>query len=167
MIFQSKLIVKLKRFENVDKPKISETSTNDNKIKAPHQNQNDATDIEKENISNQGTKVPTEPITKVPHDEANNVDMDDDASNVENIDNASSSSQGEITRENSIEKDDIGTSSPEEINEDDKIPKGVKVDKSRSKNDLKSLRRSNMEPPDSSKMSVKDRMAIGMFSCNS
>ena len=157
----------MKRFENVDKPKISQTSTNDNIIKAPHQNQNDATDIEKENISNQGTKVPTEPITKVPHDEANNVDMDDDASNVENIDNASSSSQGEITRENSIEKDDIGTSSPEEINEDDKIPKGVKVDKSRSKNDLKSLRRSNMEPPDSSKMSVKDRMAIGMFSCNS
>ena len=167
MIFQSKLIVKLKRFENFDKPQISQTCTNDNKIKVPHQDQNDTTDIEKENISNQGTKVPTDSSTKVPHDEANNVDMDDDASNVENIDNASSSSQGEITRENSVEKDDIGTSSPEEINEEDKISKGVKVNNSRSKDDLKSLRRSNMEPPDSSKMSVKDRMAIGRLSCNS
>ena len=64
MIFQSKLIVKLKRFENVDKPKISQTSTNDNIIKAPHQNQNDATDIEKENIINQGTLAPTEASTK-------------------------------------------------------------------------------------------------------
>ena len=166
MIFQSKLIVKLKRFENVDKPQISQTSTNDNKIKVPHQDQNDTTDIEKENISNQGTKVPTDSSTKVPHDESNNVDMDDDASNVENIDNASSSSQGEITRENSVEKDEIGTSSPEEINEEDRTSKGVKVNNSRSKDDLKSLRRSNMEPPDSSKMSVKDRMAIGRFSWN-
>ena len=151
----------MKRFENVDKLPISQTNTNDNEIKVPYRNQNDATDIEKENISNQGTKVPTDSSTKEPHDEANNVDMDDDASNVENIDNASSSSQGEVTRENSIEKDDIGTSSPEEIHDDDKISKGLKFDKSRSKDDLKLLRRSNMEPPDSSKMSVKDRMAIG------
>ena len=167
MIFQSKLIVKLKRFENVDKLPIKQTNTNDNRINAPHQNQNDATDIEKENISNQEAKVSTDTSTKVPHDEANNVDMDADASNVENIDNASSSSQGEITRENSIEKDDIGTSSPEEIHEDDKSSKGVKIDKSRSKDGLKVPRKSNMEPPDSSKMTVKDRMAIGRFSCSS
>ena len=33
LIFQSKLIVKLKRFENVDKLPISQTNTNDNKLK--------------------------------------------------------------------------------------------------------------------------------------
>ena len=36
MIFQSKLIVKLKRFEKVDILPINQTNTNDDRIKAPH-----------------------------------------------------------------------------------------------------------------------------------
>ena len=125
-------------------------------------------EVEKENIENdrngnEAIKKETDSSQIVPHNEATDIDMDDDTSNVENIDNASSSSQGGVTRENSVEKDDVGTSSPEETNEDNKSLQVRNNTKNRSKDESKELPRSLMEPPDSSKMSVKDRMAIGRF----
>ena len=125
-------------------------------------------EVEKENIGNdrngnEAIKKETDSSQIVPHNEATDIDMDDDTSNVENIDNASSSSQGGVTRENSVEKDDVGTSSPEETNEDNKSLQVRNNTKNRSKDESKELPRSLMEPPDSSKMSVKDRMAIGRF----
>ena len=125
-------------------------------------------EVEKENIGNdrngnETIKKETDSSQIVPHNEATDIDMDDDTSNVENIDNASSSSQGGVTRENSVEKDDVGTSSPEETNEDNKSLQIRNNTKNRSKDESKELSRSLMEPPDSSKMSVKDRMAIGRF----
>ena len=132
------------------------------------QEQNEPKDKNNENIKNEETsnvnlKLDNETSTCAPRVEVPELEMEEDANNVENIDNASSSSPEEVTRENSVEKDDIEPSSPEEINEDKKVSHTKITGKIKPNDDLKLLAPSNMVPPTSSKMSVKDRMAIGKF----
>ena len=79
----------------------------------------------------------------------------------ENIDHTSSSSPEEVTRENSLEKDDVDPSSPDDINEDKKDAEMDIENESNFKDDSKIFPSSTMEPPDASKLSVKDRMTIG------
>ena len=160
----------MKRFENVEKLHSVQSNTNTNPKIDTVQKQNDTLDKEGGNINNEENKIGDQKnvcdtSSKAPKHEVTDIELDDSGTNVENIDNASSSSQGEVTRENSIEKEDIEPSSPEEANEDSKDSHTKNSGKNNAKDELKSLSRSSMEPPDSSKMTVKDRMAIGKFWC--
>ena len=160
----------MKRFDNVEKLHSAKLNANNESKIDIVQKQNYTEDREGENTNNVETQIKDQKtvcdtLSKVPKHEATDIELDESSNNVENIDNASSSSQGEVTRENSIEKEDIEPSSPEEANEDSKDSQTKNSGKNNAKDELKSLSRSSMEPPDSSKMTVKDRMAIGKFWC--
>ena len=113
-------------------------------------------------INENNTLNVPKPIT-VPRMEGNIIPNDDDFCPIENIENTSSSSPEDITRENSLEKDYVGPSSPEDINEDKKDALIEMNNECQMKEQTNLLPPSNYAPQITTKMSVKDRMAIGKF----
>ena len=88
---------------------------------------------------------------------------ENDVSSVENIENTSSSSPEEITRENSMEKDDADLSSLYDINDAKKDELIDMSDAGQMSKMPNTLPTSNYAPQITTKMSVKDRMAVGKF----
>ena len=122
----------------------------------------EADDDDVEMIDENKTINISNPIT-VPGLERN-ILANDDFCPIETIENTSSSSPEEITRENSLEKDDVGLSSPEDINVDKKDALIQLSSECQMNEQPNLLPPSEFVPQITTKMSVKDRMAIGKFS---
>ena len=163
-MFQSKAIAKLKEFEcipTLGNDSFELNSENKNSVEKGDNDSNNSSTIEliDSNVADQGKTIDTAKPQNIPHINENNLDNEDDASTTENVENSSSSSPGGITRENSVEKDDID---PYDTTEDKKDAVQIEISNgSQVKDDSKLSPPSNMEPPISTKLSVKDRMAIG------
>ena len=103
--------------------------------------------------SNQANSLDIRHITK------KNEAIDDDVGCAENT---SSSSPGELTRENSLEKDDGEPSSPDDDAHGEKKDGHLSnIRESKLMDDSISNHSSNMVPPVTTSITVKDRMAIG------
>ena len=92
------------------------------------------------------------------HSAKKNEAIDDDIGCTENT---SSSSPGELTRENSLEKDDGEPSSPEDAHGEKKDMHLSNTSENQLMDDSISNPSSNMVPPVTTSITVKDRMAIG------
>ena len=165
--FQSKAIAKLKEFEcipTLGNDSFELNSESKNNVEKGDNDSNKPSTIEHidNKIRDEGKTIDIEKPQNVPHSNEHNLDNEDYASTTENVENSSGSSQGGITRENSVEKDDIDLSSPYDTPEDKKDAVQIEISNgSKVKDDSKLSPPSNMEPPTSTKLSVKDRMAIG------
>ena len=92
------------------------------------------------------------------HSAKKNEAIDDDIGCAENT---SSSSPGELTRENSLEKDDGEPSSPDDAHGEKKDTHLSNISENKLIDDSISNPSSNMVPPETTSITVKDRMAIG------
>ena len=107
---------------------------------------------DEKNQSNQANSI------DICHSAKKNEAIDDDIGCAENT---SSSSPGELTRENSLEKDDGEPSSPDDANGEKKDTQFSNISENQLIDDSISNPSSNMVPPETTSITVKDRMAIG------
>ena len=114
--------------------------------------------MKKEEVSDEKSQANQANSIDIRHITKKNEAIDDDVGCAENT---SSSSPGELTRENSLEKDDGEPSSPDDAHGEKKDMHLSNIRENQLMDDSISNPSSNMVPPVTTSITVKDRMAIG------